>query len=59
MPKSLDEHADQWDLRDPDFASDDLLFEVYRVMRRTRPVRSHRQALLRHGRELCLGFNSF
>lgn len=33
MRKSLEQHADQWDLRDPDFGSEELLFEVYKVMR--------------------------
>jgi cytochrome P450 len=37
MPKSVEEHADNWDLRDPDFADNDLLYDVYAVMREKAP----------------------
>jgi hypothetical protein len=31
--KPADAHAENWDLRHEDFKDDDLLYEVYRVMR--------------------------
>ena len=37
MPKSAGEHADNWDLRDPDFNDGDLLYDVYDVMRERSP----------------------
>ena len=33
MPKSPEEHAEQWDLRHEDFNDPDFLYEVYEVMR--------------------------
>ena len=38
MPKSPEEHADNWDLRHEDFNDHDLLYEVYSVMRRRAPI---------------------
>ena len=37
MPKSLEEHADNWDLRHEDFKDNDFLYDVYSVMRRNAP----------------------
>lgn len=37
MTKSLEEHADNWDLRDEDFHDNDFLYAVYEVMRRKSP----------------------
>ncbi len=33
MPKSREEHAQQWDLRHEDFNDNDFLYDVYDVMR--------------------------
>jgi len=37
MTKSLEEHADNWDLRHEDFQDNDFLYDVYEVMRRNSP----------------------
>ncbi|ULE31655.1 cytochrome P450 [Mycobacterium sp. IDR2000157661] len=37
MTRSLEEHAQNWDLRHEDFQDNDFLYEVYSVMRRTAP----------------------
>lgn len=37
MTKSLEEHADNWDLRHDDFKDNDFLYNVYEVMRRNSP----------------------
>lgn len=37
MPKSPEEHAEQWDLRHEDFNDPDFLYEVYGVMRAKSP----------------------
>ena len=37
MTKSLEEHADNWDLRHEDFNDNDFLYDVYSVMRRNSP----------------------
>lgn len=37
MTKSLEEHADNWDLRHEDFQDNDYLYDVYSVMRQTGP----------------------
>jgi cytochrome P450 len=37
MTKSLEEHADNWDLRHDDFKDNDFLYDVYEVMRRKAP----------------------
>jgi cytochrome P450 len=37
MPKSPEEHADNWDLRHADFNDDGFLYEVYSVMRQRSP----------------------
>ena len=37
MPKSLEEHADNWDLRHEDFNDNDRLYAVYEVMRERSP----------------------
>ena len=36
-PKSLEEHAENWDLRHEDFKDNDLLYDVYSVMRQNAP----------------------
>ncbi|PXX06973.1 cytochrome P450 [Mycolicibacterium moriokaense] len=36
-PKSLEEHAENWDLRHEDFKDNDFLYDVYSVMRRNAP----------------------
>jgi cytochrome P450 len=37
MAKSLNEHAENWDLRHEDFKDNDFLYDVYSVMRRNAP----------------------
>lgn len=37
MTKSLEEHAQNWDLRHEDFGDNDFLYDVYSVMRRNAP----------------------
>jgi len=37
VTKSLEEHADNWDLRHEDFKDNDFLYDVYEVMRRNSP----------------------
>ena len=37
MPKTPREHADNFDLRDPDFRDNDLLYDVYSIMRERAP----------------------
>ncbi|MEO3760093.1 cytochrome P450 [Mycobacterium sp. B14F4] len=37
MTKSLEEHAQNWDLRHEDFGDNDFLYDVYSVMRRKAP----------------------
>lgn len=37
MTKSLEEHAQNWDLRHEDFKDNDFLYDVYSVMRSTAP----------------------
>ena len=37
MTKSIEEHADNWDLRHEDFKDNDFLYDVYEVMRRNSP----------------------
>jgi cytochrome P450 len=37
VTKSLEEHADNWDLRHEDFQDNDFLYDVYEVMRRNSP----------------------
>ncbi|BBZ19092.1 cytochrome P450 [Mycolicibacterium gadium] len=37
MTKSLEEHANNWDLRHEDFQDNDFLYDVYEVMRRNSP----------------------
>jgi cytochrome P450 len=37
VTKSLEEHADNWDLRHEDFQDNDYLYDVYEVMRRNSP----------------------
>jgi cytochrome P450 len=37
VTKSLEEHADNWDLRHDDFKDNDFLYNVYEVMRRNSP----------------------
>lgn len=37
MPKSLEEHAENWNLRHEDFKDHDFLYDVYSVMRRNAP----------------------
>jgi cytochrome P450 len=37
MTKSVDEHAQNWDLRHEDFKDDDFLYDVYEAMRRNSP----------------------
>lgn len=37
MPKSAGEHAENWDLRHPDFNDNDFLYDVYAVMRQRSP----------------------
>ncbi|MDG5482855.1 cytochrome P450 [Mycolicibacterium gadium] len=37
MTRSLEEHADNWDLRHEDFQDNELLYDVYRVMRHKSP----------------------
>lgn len=37
MQKSLEEHADNWDLRHEDFKDNDFLYDVYSVMRQNAP----------------------
>ena len=37
MTKSIEEHADNWDLRHEDFRDNDFLYDVYEVMRRNSP----------------------
>ncbi len=37
MTKSLEEHAQNWDLRHEDFKDNDFLYDVYSVMRQTAP----------------------
>lgn len=37
MTKSLEEHAENWDLRHDDFRDNDFLYDVYEVMRRNAP----------------------
>jgi cytochrome P450 len=37
MPKSPEDHAENWDLRHEDFKDNDFLYDVYSVMRRNSP----------------------
>jgi cytochrome P450 len=37
VTKSLEEHAENWDLRHEDFNDNDFLYDVYEVMRRNSP----------------------
>jgi len=37
VTKSLEDHADNWDLRHEDFKDNDFLYDVYEVMRRNSP----------------------
>lgn len=37
MPESLESHAENWDLRHPDFNDNEFLYDVYAVMRRQSP----------------------
>jgi len=37
VPKSLEEHAENWNLRHQDFKDHDFLYDVYSVMRRNAP----------------------
>lgn len=37
MPRSADDHAENWDLRHEDFNDPDFLYEVYSVMRTRTP----------------------
>jgi len=37
VPKSLEEHAENWDLRHEDFKDNDFLYDVYSVMRQKAP----------------------
>lgn len=37
MPESLEHHAENWDLRHPDFNDNDFLYDVYAVMREQSP----------------------
>ncbi len=37
MTKTVEEHAENWDLRHEDFNDNDFLYDVYEVMRRNSP----------------------
>ncbi|PRC47050.1 cytochrome P450, partial [Mycobacterium sp. ITM-2017-0098] len=37
MPESLERHAENWDLRHPDFNDNDFLYDVYAMMREQSP----------------------
>ena len=45
VTKSVDDHAENWDLRHEDFNDNDFLYDVYSVMRERVAVRAHRHSV--------------